>query len=61
MGQEWTVFQFVALSGFVMGCPRNIVNGQGLKVSTAKHSSEKGEGGSLFSLAWKWRKCHKTC
>ena len=46
MGQEWTVFQFVALSGFVMGCPRNIVNGQGLKVSTAKHSSEKGEGGS---------------
>ena len=45
MGQEWTVFQFVALTGFVMGCPRNIVNGQGLKVSTAKHSSEKGEGG----------------
>ena len=40
MGQEWTVFQFVALSGFVMGCPRNIVNGQGLKVSTAKHNGE---------------------
>ena len=46
MGQEWTVFQFVALTGFVMGCPRNVVNVQGLKVSTAKYSSEKGEGRS---------------
>ena len=46
MGQEWTVFQFVALTGFVMDCLRNIVNGQGLKVSIVKHSNEKGEGGS---------------
>ena len=29
-----------------MGCPHNLVNGRGLKVNTAKHSSEKGEGGS---------------
>ena len=49
MGQEWTVFQFVALTGFAMGCPQNIVNGQGLKVSTAKHSNEKCEGGCIYS------------
>ena len=28
-----------------MGCPHNLLNGRGLKVNTAKHSSEKGEGG----------------
>ena len=27
-----------------MGCSRNMVNGQGLKVNTAKHGSEEGEG-----------------
>ena len=33
-----------------MGCLQNIVNGRGLKVNTAKQSSEKGEGGCLFLL-----------
>ena len=31
---------------YSMGCPHNLVNGRGLKVNTAKHSSEKGEDGS---------------
>ena len=30
----------------IMGCPHNPANGRGLKVNTAKHSSEKGEGGT---------------
>ena len=29
-----------------MGSRDNLVNGRGLKVNTAKHSSEKGEGGT---------------
>ena len=41
MGQEWTVFQFVALTGFVIGCPRNIVNGQGENVLFQTYSSRQ--------------------
>ena len=33
-----------------MGCSRNIVNRRGLKVNTAKHSSEKGEGGTHLDM-----------
>ena len=49
MGQEWTVFQFVGLAEFVMGSPWNRMNGQGLKVGTAMHSSEKCEDGCMDS------------
>ena len=38
-GQFFNLLHFVFVLGFVMGCPQNIVNGQGLKDSTAKHSS----------------------
>ena len=52
--EDWKFGQ----SNFSMDCPQNVVNGLGLKVNTAKKSSEKGEDGTHPPLS---HNCAQQC